>query len=178
MSRALTPGERGPWTWGAGPQILIVHTHGRRGQRPDGRGLPRKPRRPQICTTDCTTTWCGWERRWPPFFRAHGFGVGPPTPPLYDYPPTTGAYDRSGAAVEQWLSKYARRSRSCWTFHRDALVGNAGQVYKMVCPGGGAEGRPGDAGGWALTAGGKSTPDGGANLAFRRAAPAGPWTRG
>ena len=52
-------------------------------------------------------------------------------PTLYDYPSYTGAYDRSGAAVEQWLAKYPT-IKIVLDVHRDALVGKDGQVYKMV----------------------------------------------
>ena len=50
---------------------------------------------------------------------------------LYDYPAYNGAYDRSGAAVEQWLKQYPS-IQVVLDVHRDALVSSDGQVYKLV----------------------------------------------
>lgn len=113
---------------GEGPQILIVHTHGSEAYaQTDGDTYePSDPYR----TTDCTHNVVRVGEEMATVFRAHGFGVVH-DPTLYDYPSYTGAYDRSGAAVEQWLSKYPT-IKIVLDVHRDALVGNDGQVYKMV----------------------------------------------
>jgi len=63
-------------------------------------------------------------------FRAHGFRVLHDTT-LHDYPTYSGAYDRSRAAVEQWLEEYPTIS-VVLDVHRDALVGSGGEVYKLV----------------------------------------------
>jgi len=113
---------------GEGPQILIVHTHGSEAYaQTDGDTYePSDPYR----TTDCTHNVVRVGEEMATVFRAHGFGVVH-DPTLYDYPSYTGAYDRSGAAVEQWLSKYPT-IKIVLDVHRDALVGKDGQVYKMV----------------------------------------------
>ena len=110
------------------PQVLIVHTHGSEAYaQTDGDTYePSDPYR----TTDCTHNVVRVGEEMATVFRAHGFGVVH-DPTLYDYPSYTGAYDRSGAAVEQWLSKYPT-IKIVLDVHRDALVGNDGQVYKMV----------------------------------------------
>ena len=113
---------------GEGPQILIVHTHGSEAYaQTDGDTYePSDPYR----TTDCTHNVVRVGEEMATVFRAHGFGVVH-DPTLYDYPSYTGAYDRSGAAVEQWLTKYPT-IKIVLDVHRDALVGRDGQVYKMV----------------------------------------------
>ena len=63
-------------------------------------------------------------------FRAYGFQVIHDTT-LCDYPAYNGAYDRSKAVVEQWLERYPS-IRVVLDVHRDALVGNEGEIYKMV----------------------------------------------
>ena len=63
-------------------------------------------------------------------FRAHGFQVVHDTN-LYDYPAYNGAYDRSQAAVRDWLSQYPT-IRIILDVHRDALVGEDGAIYKLV----------------------------------------------
>lgn len=63
-------------------------------------------------------------------FRENGFEVIHDTN-LYDYPAYNGAYDRSGAAVKDWLAKYPS-IKIILDVHRDALVGNDGSIYKLV----------------------------------------------
>ena len=110
------------------PQILILHTHGSEAYTQDEQDVyvESDPYR----TTDCTHNVVRVGEEMATVFRAHGFGVVH-DPTLYDYPSYTGAYDRSGAAVEQWLSKYPT-IKIVLDVHRDALVGKDGQVYKMV----------------------------------------------
>lgn len=116
------------FTLGEGPQILIYHTHGSEAYaQSDGETYTESdPYR----TTDCTHNVVRVGEEMATVFRAHGFGVVH-DPTLYDYPSYTGAYDRSGAAVEQWLAKYPT-IKIVLDVHRDALVGKDGQVYKMV----------------------------------------------
>ena len=63
-------------------------------------------------------------------FRAHGFRVIHDTN-LYDYPSYSGAYDRSAAAVKNWLEQYPSIS-IVLDVHRDALSDEAGQPYRLV----------------------------------------------
>ena len=113
---------------GEGPQILIVHTHGSEAySQTDGDVYEESdPYR----TTDCTHNVVKVGEEMATVFRAHGFQVVHDTT-LFDYPAYSGAYDRSKAAVEQWLEEYPT-IKIVLDVHRDALVGNNGEVYKLV----------------------------------------------
>ncbi len=113
---------------GEGPQILIVHTHGSEAySMTDGDTYEESdPYR----TTDCTHNVVRVGEEMATVFRAHGFQVIHDTT-LFDYPAYNGAYDRSKAAVEQWLAQYPT-IKVVLDVHRDALVGNEGEIYKMV----------------------------------------------
>ena len=62
--------------------------------------------------------------------RAYGFQVIHDTE-LYDYPAYSGAYERSGAAVQRWLEQYPT-IKLALDVHRDALVGKDGSIYKFI----------------------------------------------
>ena len=113
---------------GEGPQILIVHTHGSESYaQTDGDTYEESdPYR----TTDCTHNVVKVGEEMATVFRAHGFQVIHDTT-LFDYPAYNGAYDRSKAAVEQWLEQYPT-IKIVLDVHRDALVGSGGEVYKLV----------------------------------------------
>ena len=113
---------------GEGPQILIVHTHGSESySMADGDLYEQSdPYR----TTDCAHNVVRVGEEMATVFRAHGFQVVH-DPTLFDYPAYNGAYDRSGAAVRQWLEQYPT-IQVVLDVHRDALVGSQGEVYKMV----------------------------------------------
>lgn len=113
---------------GEGPQILIVHTHGSEAYtQTDGELYEESdPYR----TTDCTRNIVRVGEEMATVFRAHGFQVIHDTK-LYDYPAYNGCYDRSKAAVEQWLQQYPT-IQFILDVHRDALVGKNGEIYKMV----------------------------------------------
>jgi len=113
---------------GEGPQILIVHTHGSESySQSDGDTYEESdPYR----TTDCTHNVVKVGEEMAAVFRAHGFQVVHDTT-LFDYPSYNGAYDRSKAAVEQWLAQYPT-IRVVLDVHRDALEGSGGEIYKMV----------------------------------------------
>ena len=115
-------------TAGEGPQILILHTHGSEAySQSDGNTYEESdPYR----TTDCTRNVVQVGEVMATVFRAHGLRVVHDTT-LYDYPAYNGAYDRSGAAVEQWLKQYPS-IQVVLDVHRDALVSSDGQVYKLV----------------------------------------------
>ena len=113
---------------GEGPQILIVHTHGSEAySMSDGDVYEESdPYR----TTDCTHNIVRVGEEMATVFRAYGFQVIHDTT-LFDYPAYNGAYDRSKAAVEQWLAQYPT-IKVVLDVHRDALVGSDGEIYKMV----------------------------------------------
>ena len=113
---------------GEGPQILIVHSHGSEAYSPsDGDTYEESdPYR----TTDCTHNVVKVGEEMATVFRAHGFQVIHDTT-LFDYPSYNEAYDRSKAAVEQWLEKYPT-IQVVLDVHRDALEGSEGEIYKMV----------------------------------------------
>ena len=113
---------------GEGPHILIVHTHGSEAySMTDGDVYEESdPYR----TTDCAHNVVRVGEEMATVFRAYGFQVIHDTT-LCDYPAYNGAYDRSKAVVEQWLERYPS-IRVVLDVHRDALVGNEGEIYKMV----------------------------------------------
>lgn len=113
---------------GEGPQILIVHTHGSEAySQSDGDTYEESD---SYRTTDCTHNVVKVGEEMATVFRAHGFQVIHDTA-LYDYPAYNGSYDRSKAAVEQWLKQYPT-IKIVLDVHRDALEGSDGQVYKLV----------------------------------------------
>lgn len=67
------------------------------------------------------TTWSAWGRPWRRCSAARASQVIHDTN-LYDYPAYNGSYDRSKAAVRDWLAKYPT-IRIILDVHRDALVG-------------------------------------------------------
>ena len=113
---------------GEGPQILIVHTHGSEAYSMSDGDLYEEsdPYR----TTDCTHNVVRVGEEMATVFRAYGFQVIHDTT-LCDYPAYNGAYERSRAVVEQWLEQYPS-IQVVLDVHRDALVGNDGEIYKMV----------------------------------------------
>ena len=116
------------FTLGEGPQILILHSHGSEAysQNDGDRYQESDPFR----TTDCGHNVVRVGEEMAQVFRAHGFQVVHDTN-LYDYPAYNGAYDRSQAAVRDWLSQYPT-IRIILDVHRDALVGEDGAIYKLV----------------------------------------------
>ena len=116
------------FTLGEGPQILIVHTHGSEAYSQTD-GLTYQESDPYR-TTDCSHNMVRVGEEMAQIFRENGFEVIHDTN-LYDYPAYNGAYDRSGAAVKDWLAKYPT-IKIILDVHRDALVGNDGSIYKLV----------------------------------------------
>ena len=141
---------------GEGPQILILHTHGSEAySQSDGRSYEESdPYR----TTDCNHNMVRVGEEMATVFRAHGLQVVHDTN-LYDYPAYNGAYDRSKAAVEQWLKQYPT-IKVVLDVHRDALVGNEGEIYKLVSEEAGRR-WPRSCWWWAPTALAPPTPAGG-----------------
>ena len=111
-----------------GPQVLIVHTHGSEAYTPDGTDT-------YVATGECRTTdteksvvRVGDEIA--KVLTEMGLTVVHDTA-LYDYPEYNGAYDRSLAAVENWLAQYPS-IKVVLDVHRDALIGSDGTVYKPI----------------------------------------------
>ena len=117
-----------PTLAGEGPQILILHTHGSEAYTPTAAD-PYEPSDPYR-TTDCTKNVVMVGEEMASAFRAHGFRVIHDTN-LYDYPSYSGAYERSRAAVEQWLEQYPSIS-IVLDVHRDALADAEGQPYRLI----------------------------------------------
>ena len=113
---------------GEGPQILIIHTHGSESySQTDGDTYEESdPYR----TTDCTHNVVKVGEEMATVFRAYGFQVVHDTT-LFDYPSYNGSYQRSQAAVKQWLEQYPT-IQVILDVHRDALEGSEGEIYKMV----------------------------------------------
>ena len=123
----LSQGQVGV-TLGEGPHILIVHTHGSEAySQTDG---DRYEESDPYRTTDCTHNVVRVGEEMATVFRAHGFQVLHDTN-LYDYPAYNGSYDRSKAAVEQWLAEYPSIS-VVLDVHRDALSAEDGTPYRLI----------------------------------------------
>ncbi|MDR3768217.1 MAG: stage II sporulation protein P, partial [Faecalibacterium sp.] len=114
---------------GEGPQILIVHTHGSEADSQTDGDLDEEsdPYR----TTDCTHNVVRGGEEMATVFRAHGFQVIHDTT-LYDYPAYNGAYERSLAAVEDWLGQYPT-IKVVLDVHRDAIERENGTRCAPVC---------------------------------------------
>lgn len=110
------------------PHILIVHTHGSEAYTPadDDRYTPSDPYR----TTDCSYNMVRVGEEMAQVFRQNGLQVIHDTN-LYDYPAYDGAYDRSRAAVERWLTQYPS-IQIVLDVHRDALATEDGTIYKAI----------------------------------------------
>ena len=113
---------------GEGPQILILHSHGSEAYSQNDGDLYQES--DSFRTTDCAHNVVRVGEEMAEVFRAHGFQVVHDTN-LYDYPAYNGAYDRSQAAVKDWLAKYPT-IKIILDVHRDALVGTDGAIYKLV----------------------------------------------
>ena len=114
--------------WQDGPQILILHTHGSEAYTQSGEDTYEEsdPYR----TTDCTKNVVRVGEEMAMELRSHGFRVLHDTN-LYDYPSYNEAYDRSAAAIRQWLEQYPS-IQLVLDVHRDALVGEEGEPYALV----------------------------------------------
>lgn len=125
--RCLTRG-RSTSAWGRGPRILILHSHGSEAYSQNDGDLYQES--DAYRTTDCTHNVVRVGEAMAEVFRGQGFQVIHDTN-LYDYPAYNGSYDRSKAAVRDWLAKYPT-IRIILDVHRDALVGSDGSIYKLV----------------------------------------------
>ena len=112
----------------AGPQVLIMHTHGTEAYARDGTepytetGTAR--------TTDPSYNIIRVGDEIARIFEEMGLNVIHDTE-LYDYPSYDGAYERSRAGVEAYLAQYPT-IQMVLDVHRDALVGSDGTIYKPM----------------------------------------------
>ena len=112
-----------------GPQILIMHTHGSEAYTPDGTDVYEpSDANSRTLDEDYNVVRVGDEME--RVFTEMGLSVVHDRT-LYDYPKYSGAYDRSGAGVAQYLEQYPS-IKIVLDIHRDALVGEDGTVYKAV----------------------------------------------
>ena len=114
---------------GAGPQILIVHTHGSEAYTPDGTDI-YEPSDNNTRTLDENYNVVRVGDEMERVFTELGLTVVHDRT-LYDYPKYNGAYDRSAEAVQRYLEQYPS-IKIVLDVHRDALVGEDGTVYKAV----------------------------------------------
>lgn len=110
------------------PQILIMHTHGSEAYAQDASDIYVESDTARTIDTQYNVVRVGDEMQ--RIFTELGFNVIHDRS-LYDYPSYSGAYDRSKAAVEDYLAKYPS-IRIVLDVHRDALVAADGTVYKAV----------------------------------------------
>lgn len=116
-------------TLSAGPQILILHSHGSEAYTPQGEADTYTPSDPYR-TTDTGHNVVRVGEEMARVFREAGFSVVHDTN-LYDYPSYNGAYDRSLDAAQRWLTQFPSL-KIILDVHRDAL-GDEETIYKVVC---------------------------------------------
>ena len=112
----------------SGPEILIMHTHGSEAYAQEGANVYTETDTARTTDTQYNIIRVGDEIE--RIFTEMGLSVIHDRA-LYDYPSYNGAYDRSRAAVEQYLKDYPS-IQIVLDVHRDALVGEDGTIYKAV----------------------------------------------
>lgn len=113
---------------GDAPEILIMHTHGSEAYAPDGNDVYTETDPARTTDDNYNVIRVGDEME--RIFTELGLTVLHDRT-LYDYPEYNGSYDRSKAAVEQYLAQYPS-IKIVLDVHRDALIGTDGTVYKAV----------------------------------------------
>ena len=108
-------------------QILIIHTHSSEAYTQAGLDRYQPSDRGRTEDTQFNVVRIGDELT--EIFSEYGLGVIHDRA-IYDYPSYTGSYNRSGAAVEQYLESYPGIT-VVLDIHRDAL-GSEGVVYKTM----------------------------------------------
>ena len=126
--QALASAQIGVELQEAGPQILIMHTHGTEAYTMDGEDVYVESDASRTTDESCNVIRVGDEMQ--KVFEEMGLQVIHDRT-LYDYPQYSGSYDRSYAGVERWLEQYPS-IQVVLDVHRDALVGSDGTVYKAV----------------------------------------------
>lgn len=110
-----------------GPQILILHTHG--SEAYTQAGLDRYEANDSYRTDDTKYNIVRVGDELAALLERAGLRVLHDRE-IYDYPSYTGSYNRSGAAVERYLSEYPELGVVI-DMHRDAL-GSDGVIYKTM----------------------------------------------
>lgn len=111
-----------------GPQILILHTHGSEGYTPAGDEKIVWSGDHRTTDTRCNVVRVGDEMA--EVFGQTGISVLHDRT-LYDYPSYAGAYDRSLAAIQNYLKQYPS-IQFILDIHRDAIEDGQGDQYKVV----------------------------------------------
>ena len=111
-----------------GPEILIMHTHGSEAYAQEGADVYQETDTARTTDTQYNIIRVGDEIE--RIFTEMGLSVIHDRT-LYDYPSYNGSYERSRAAVEQYLKDYPS-IQIVLDVHRDALVGEDGTIYKAV----------------------------------------------
>ena len=112
-----------------GPQILIIHTHTTEAYTPDGTDIyTPSDENTRTLEEACNMLRVGDEME--KIFTEMGLSVLHDRG-IYDYPKYSGAYTRSGPAVEDYLERYPT-IKLVLDVHRDALIGADGTVYKAA----------------------------------------------
>lgn len=112
----------------AGPQVLIMHTHGTESYARDGTEPYTETGAARTTDTSYNIIRVGDEIA--RIFEEMGLNVIHDKE-LYDYPSYDGAYERSRAGVEAYLAQYPT-IQMVLDVHRDALVGSDGTIYKPM----------------------------------------------
>ena len=111
-----------------GPQVLILHTHGSEAYTPAGEESIVWSGNHRTTDTRCNVVRVGDEMA--EAFGAAGISVLHDRT-LYDYPSYAGAYDRSLAAIQNYLKQYPS-IQFILDVHRDAIEDGQGNQYKVV----------------------------------------------
>ena len=110
------------------PQVLIVHTHG-------SEAYTMPPGKEYVASGESRTTDTNYNvvrvgDEIADILTQHGISVIHDRS-MYDYPQYNGAYDRSLAAIENYLQQYPSIS-FVLDIHRDAISDSEGNPYKVV----------------------------------------------
>ena len=110
------------------PQVLIVHTHGSEAYTmPPGREYEASG---ESRTTDTNYNVVRVGDEIAEILTQHGISVIHDRS-MYDYPQYNGAYDRSLAAIENYLAQYPSIT-FVLDIHRDAISDSEGNPYKVI----------------------------------------------
>lgn len=121
LSQRLRPAQ-------AGPQILIMHTHGSEAYTMAGADQYRETDNARTDDPNYNMLRIGEEMK--AVFESMGLSVIHDTT-LYDYPTYSGSYGRSLKGIRHWLEQYPTIA-VVLDVHRDALIAADGTVYKAV----------------------------------------------
>lgn len=111
-----------------GPQVLIMHSHGTEAYTPDGGDVYTASDTSRTTNPNFNIIRVGDEIE--KVLTDMGLSVIHDKT-LYDYPNYSGSYDRSLAAVQQYLASYPT-IKVVMDVHRDALIGNDGTIFKPI----------------------------------------------